>query len=368
MFAASSSGTTRAPFLLAMARDLSTTLPMVANLMAATAIAWGVSSGFAGAMADRYGRRPFLVGGPVGLGVGLVGLSLSQSILSLALWSTLIGTCAGAYTGVLMTEISTRTLDRQRGRALGWAMAGQSLALLVGVPLSAWIGSFIGWRGVNQVSAGVAVLTGLALFLTTMRPPGEGAAARRSGPGLRDVMTAPVLRLLAMGVGERVGFGLSVVYFATFLQVTYGLTPAGVAVPLGVIAIGNILGTMLGGQAADRLPDRQLTFACAMFGSGVAAMALYWWTPGIAVTVALGCAFSTFSAMCRPSLMASLANVPEAVRGTVLGLNVTAACLGWIGAASFGGWLMAEFGFGAFGPFILAVSLIAAGLAVGGRR
>mgnify|MGYP003606187618 CR=1 FL=1 len=39
MFAASSSGTTRAPFLIEMSRDLSTSLPMVANLMAATSIA-----------------------------------------------------------------------------------------------------------------------------------------------------------------------------------------------------------------------------------------------------------------------------------------------------------------------------------------
>ncbi|MBW6398386.1 MFS transporter [Roseomonas sp. HJA6] len=368
MFAASSSGTTRAPFLIAMAQDLSTSLPVVANLMAATAIAWGISSGFAGAAADRYGRRPFLVGGPVGLGIGLVGLSLSQDIVSLALWSTAIGACAGAYTGVLMTEVSSRTHDRQRGRALGWVMAGQSLALLVGVPLAAWIGSFVGWRGVNQVSAGVALLTAFALFVTTLRPPEGSASARRSSPGMRGVMTGPVLRLLAMGVGERVGFGLSVVYFATFLQTTYGLTPAGVALPLGVVAIGNILGTVLGGQAADRLPDRRRTFAMAMLASGAAALTLYWWTPGLAVTVALGCAFSAFSAMCRPSLMAALANVPEAVRGTVLGLNVTAACLGWIGAASLGGWIMAEFGFSAFGPFIMAVAVIAAGLALAGRR
>ena len=39
MFAASCSGTTRAPFLLDMARDLATSLPLVANLMAMTSVA-----------------------------------------------------------------------------------------------------------------------------------------------------------------------------------------------------------------------------------------------------------------------------------------------------------------------------------------
>jgi hypothetical protein len=38
MFAAASSGTTRAPFLLDMARDLSTSMPYVADLVAATSI------------------------------------------------------------------------------------------------------------------------------------------------------------------------------------------------------------------------------------------------------------------------------------------------------------------------------------------
>jgi DHA1 family inner membrane transport protein len=367
MFAASSSGTTRAPFLLDMSRDLSVSLAMVANLMAATSIAWGISSVFAGAASDRWGRRPFMVGGPIGLAMGLVLMSQAGSFLGVALAATAAGACAGAFTGVIMTEASARTVDRQRGRALGWVMSGQSLALLVGVPLAAWIGSSIGWRGVNQVVAGVAVLAALGLLVTTLRPAeSAGAATRRVS--MRGAMTGPVMRLLWMGVAERVCYGLTVVYFATFLQMTYGLTPAGVAIPLGIMALGNILGTVLGGQAADRLPDRSRTFAVAMVASGCAAMALFGWTPGLAGTTALGFAYATCGAMSRPSLMAALANVPEEVRGTVLGLNVTAASLGWLGAASLGGWIMAEVGFVAFGPFALAVALVAAALALTGRN
>jgi predicted MFS family arabinose efflux permease len=369
MFAASSSGTTRAPFLIDMARDLSTTLPMVANLMAATSIAWGVSSVFAGTASDRWGRRPFLIGGPIGLAGCLVCLSLAQSYLGVAFWATAAGAFAGGFTGVIMTEASARTADRQRGRALGWVMAGQSLALLVGVPLAAWIGSSIGWRGVNRVVATVAVLAAIGLFVTTLRPPaGSASGAPPARTSMRSAMTGPVLRLLSMGVAERVCYGLTVVYFATFLQATYELTPAGVAIPLGLVALGNILGTIIGGQAADRFADRSHTFAMAMIGSGGAALVLFSWTPGLAGTVALGFAYATFSAMSRPSLMAALANVPDEVRGTVLGLNVTAASLGWLGAATLGGWIMAEIGFIGFGPFAMAVALLGAVLALTGRN
>ena len=84
--------------------------------------------------------------------------------------------------------------------------------------------------------------------------------------------------------------------------------------------------------------------------------------------MALGFAYAACSAMARPSLMAALANVPDEVRGTVLGLNVTAASLGWLGAASLGGWIMAEIGFIGFGPFAMAVALVAAALALTGRN
>lgn len=369
MFAASSSGTTRAPFLIDMARDLSASLPLVANLMAATSVAWGVSSLFAGAGSDRWGRRPFLIGAPLGLAAYLVLLSLSGSYLGVALWATAAGACAGAFTGVIMTEASARTVDRQRGRALGWIMAGQSMALLVGVPLAAWLGAFISWRGVHQVVAAVAVLAALGLLVTTLAPAPDVAAGRGAArASLRGAMTGPVLRLLAMGVAERVCYGLTVVYFATFLQATYGLTPAGVAIPLAVFALGNILGTVLGGQAADRLADRARTFAVAMIGSGAAALALFGWTPGLWGTVGLGFLYALVSAVSRPSLMAALANVPDGVRGTVLGLNVTSASVGWLAAASLGGWIMASVGFWGFGPFAAVVAVVGAVLALAGRR
>src|SRR4051794_30858282 len=60
-FAATSSGTTRAPFLLEMSHDLGVSMPLVANLVSMTATAWGFTSAFGGWMSDRIGRRALLV-------------------------------------------------------------------------------------------------------------------------------------------------------------------------------------------------------------------------------------------------------------------------------------------------------------------
>ncbi|TBR30499.1 MAG: hypothetical protein EPO10_02550 [Reyranella sp.] len=66
--------------------------------------------------------------------------------------------------------------------------------------------------------------------------------------------------------------------------------------------------------------------------------------------------------------MASLASVPEDVRGTVLGLNGTSASVGWIGAAALGAAMIGSAGFEGFGPLIAVLALAGAMGAVLSRR
>ena len=365
MFAASASGTTRAPFLIDMARDLSTSLPLVGNLVAATSVSWGIASAVAGALSDRWGRRPFLVGGPVALALSMVGVAQAGDFVSVAAWAMLAGACSGMFAGAIFAEVSERASDGQQGRALGWVMSGQSLTLLVGVPLAAWVGSYIGWRGVNLCVGALAAAAAVSLMLTSARRAEPGRAPGIAAPSLRSALSGPVLRLLAMGIAERVCYGLTAVYFATFLQVTYDLPLQAVAIPLALFATGNILGTIVGGQLADRLGHRLWVFAISMLASGVAALALFGWCPNVTTSVALGFAYVFLNGIARPSLLASLGDTPPHIRGTVMGLNSTSASLGWIGAAGLGGWMMASQGFAGFGPLAAGMAVLAAVLALG---
>ena len=176
MFAAASSGTTRAPFLLDMARDLSTSMPLVADLVAATSISWAIAGMLAGAGSDRWGRRPFLILGPLALAFALVGIATAPTFLLVALWSVAAGGCSGMFTGVIFAETSSRVAEGQQGRALGWVMSGQSLTLLVGVPLAAFVGSMIGWRGVNLCVGALAAVAAIGLLVTTRGRPTIGAS------------------------------------------------------------------------------------------------------------------------------------------------------------------------------------------------
>jgi DHA1 family inner membrane transport protein len=364
MFVASSSGTSRAPFLLDMARDLSTTVPLVADLVAATSVSWAISGMLAGAWSDRWGRRPFLTIGPLSLVFALIGVATAPNFLMVAIWTVVCGGCSGMFTGVIFAEISTRVTESQQGRALGWVMSGQSLTLLLGVPLAAFVGSMIGWRGVNLCIGALASVAAICLAITTRRHVSSRRAAGTKPPSSLAVLSWPVLRLLTMGILERVCYGLTVVYFATFLQSTYNVSLDAVVLPLAIFASGNILGTILGGQLADKLPNRLMIYAVAMVASGVASLALFNWRASVTTSVALGFMYVFLNAIARPAMMASLARVPPHVRGTVMGWNVTGSSLGWIGAAGLGGWMLGFQGFAGFGPLTMGVAVVAAALAL----
>ena len=367
-FAATSSGTTRAPFLLEMSHDLDVAMPLVANLVSLTATAWGLTSALGGWMSDVIGRRSILIAAPFALAPTLVAQAAAGSFFWVAVWAAAGGGCAGAFTGVVFAEVSSRVPDSQRGRALGWVMSGQSLTLVVGIPMAAAVGAIIGWRGWLLCVAGLSIAAVLSLFLTL----GRGSAGHTRGaaqrPSMRSALSPRVLGLLGTGVAERICYGLAVVYFATFMQVTYHMTLLELALPLVVFALGNVAGTVLGGQLADRLRDRLLTFAVAMALSGIAALLLFTWHPGPFVSVTVGFVYVLLNALGRPSYMAALASVPEDVRGTVLGLNGTSASVGWIGAAALGAVMIGWGGFEGFGPLIALLALLGAAGALLSRR
>jgi DHA1 family inner membrane transport protein len=366
-FATTSSGTTRAPFLLDMAADLDVSMPVVANLVSLTATTWGIVSAMAGWLSDVVGRRPVLVLALFGLALTLLAQALAGSFFWVAVWAAVGGGCCGAFTGVVFAEVSGRVPDRQRGRALGWVMTGQSLTLLIGVPMAAAAGALIGWRGWLLCLGVLSLLASLGIFATV----GRGTAGHMRAtvrPSLKAALSRRVLGLLGTGIAERICYGLAAIYFAAFLQATYHLSLIEIAIPLAVFAVGNVAGTLLGGQIADRLRDRLMTFAIAMALSAGAALALFLWHPSLEVSVALGFVYVLLNALGRPSYMAALAAVPEDVRGTVLGLNGTSASVGWIGAAALGAAMIGWVGFEGFGPLAAALALAGALGALLGRR
>jgi predicted MFS family arabinose efflux permease len=363
-FFVSTTGTAIAPFLLVMAQELGTSLAAVANLIALLSVTWGLVSLLAGSASDRIGRRPILLAAVLVLSAGRLGLASAPSYGWAVAWQLLSGLGGGAFMGTVFAAVAEQMPQSQRGRALGWVMTGMSLAMVFGVPVLTWLGGWAGWRGATVAHGLATAATLLPLWLILPRQRAGAAGAGALAPSLLGVVTPRVAALLGAGVMERICFVSLAVYLATYLIQSYAVGPATLAVGLGLVAVGNLGGNLLGGTLADRLPARPLTFAASALLTGGLGLPLLLWQPGLAASLALGFAYSLANSLGRPSLMAALSEVPAGVRGAVLGLNITMSSFGWLGSTALGGWLMAIWGFPSLAVLCAASGVAGAGLGV----
>lgn len=136
---------------------------------------------FAGAVADRVGRKPvFLIGLVVfGTGSALCGAAGSMELLVAARVLQAVG---GAMLNPVALAIITGAYPDARGRAraIGLWSAVSGLGMAAGAPLGGLIEAMLGWRGVFLINVPIAIV---ALVLTWwLVPDSRSAAPRRLDP------------------------------------------------------------------------------------------------------------------------------------------------------------------------------------------
>jgi predicted MFS family arabinose efflux permease len=366
VFVASATGMTRAPFLLQMSHDLAVDLVMVSHLLSVTAVTWGVVAFFTGRLGALFGRRRVMMGGQVLLGLTMIGFALATAYWQAVLYVAVGGAACGAYMGTVFGEVADRVADSMRGRAMGWVIGGQSLALLLGVPAASWAGAFIGWRGVSVAiglaAFAVAVVTRFLFPSAPARVVGSGGAA-----GLAAALRPRIVALLGASITERTCFGLVATFFATYLQLAHGFGLAELALPLALVAAGNFLGNLVGGRLSDAVRDRAALYAATSVGTGAVAVALFVASPGTVGAIGLGVLYGVINGMSRPALISLLSGVPPEVRGTVLGINISCASVGWVTSALAGGAFAAAGNWVGLGWTVAVLGVVGAVLGLAGR-
>ncbi len=104
-----------------------------------------------------WNRRPLLLLAIAGLCVFNVVTALSTHYALTLAARFAGGMAAGLLWGLLAGYARRMVASRQQGRALAVVGAGQPLALCIGVPAGAWLGSLMDWRGVFWLMAAVSL-------------------------------------------------------------------------------------------------------------------------------------------------------------------------------------------------------------------
>jgi MFS family permease len=226
------------PAILAasIARDLGLATPTVFAVFSGALLCSAFLGPAAGRRIDRHGGRGLLLAAAMVMSAGLALLGAAQGLATLLLaWAVI-----GVGMGIGLYEAAFATLTRIFGRGARNPITGITLiagfASTVSWPLTAWLESWLGWRGACFVWAVLIPAVSLPLYAWMLpRAPAEvpGTAAAAGGAG------APPLRslLLLAFVFAVAGFGASAM--GAHLP---GLLAAAGAGTAAVVLAGALLG------------------------------------------------------------------------------------------------------------------------------
>jgi predicted MFS family arabinose efflux permease len=247
-----------------------------------------------------------------------------------------------------------------RGRVMSVVNIGAPAAALVGVPVLAVIAGNFGWRwgflllGLLLMGAGVS---GVAIL------PKRAADKPSERTGFTSSITAPFTEkwllplLLAVGMLNGANYVIGV-YFVAFLMQTYSLTTAQVGPFLSIMAMGQLLGVVVGGPLADRFS--KIKVSAVMHGlTGLSAVALMSFHDHLWLSVCLGGLFLALGNTARASYLSLFTFVPSESRSTVMGIQSSGNRLGRAAGAAAGGLVLFLLGYTYLGVLCLAFNVVA---------
>jgi DHA1 family inner membrane transport protein len=224
-----------------------------------------------------------------------------------------------------------------RSRALGIVLGGGMLANVLGVPIGAYAGQLVGWRGAFWALAFLAVVTAVAVGRFTPRE-----AAGRTPPSVRAELAA--LRTgrlwLTLAVCALVTGGVLSVYsfISPLLTDRAGLPESAVPPALLLFGIAALAGSVIGGRLGDRHPYATVAVTAALTVIAAAGLCLFSASPVVALTLFTVLGLAGLSA--NPVLVALAARfggeaptlataMPTSIfnLGTAIGTGISAAAL-----------------------------------------
>ncbi|QYJ24215.1 MFS transporter [Achromobacter sp. ES-001] len=372
MFAVSvvgSNGLALSPILTDVAQSFSTSALTISTAISAYGAATAASAFFLAGRIDRIGIRRSLLGAMLVLIAALLLSATAPHWLVLTAAQALAGAAAGVILPAAYGSASLVAPAGQEARTLGRVIAGWSVSLVAGVPLSALISDAVGWRATYGTLALCATIALLGLRKLPERRVQNAAPLRLSrllAPlSYRDV---PVLLLACLAFSS--AFYGVYAFLADHVRALLALS----AGQVGFIAFAYGAGFMLAGFAGapliERLgPRRALPLALATIA--LVYLVLLPAAHALAAVLALAVLWGAASQISLNLLVLLLSRARPDERGAVLGLNTCTTYLGASVGTAVAGTLYTHMGFEALGLCAAAaVGVAALGLhwRLNGRR
>lgn len=352
------------PFFLPLAQDLGFSRSMLAFVVAVGMLCYGLAMPLAGHLVMRRGTRFVLC-----TGAGIVFTSVVWAVnarhpLSFLLSFGVMLSVGLAFTSpVALTPVISRWFQRRRGMALFFLSTGSMAGMAIMTPAMAQSIGWIGWQLTLLVFSVVFASFTLASAWLVMRDDApEHADLDVSQISVDDGHAVPPLTSLDLREVIRtrpfwlVFFGLFACGYSMNLLGTHGMPMLmdhgfdahASSMGIGLIGLVAILGTLLLGALADRVPRRKLlALIYSTRGLGFFALVIAGTHFELYLTASIGGLVWAGSIALSSAILADIYGVRMV--GVLYGLTYLGHQLGGTISSWLGGW-----GYEAFGTHWIA--------------
>ena len=287
------------------------------------------------------------------LGHVIVALSSDLTVILAARFLTALAT--GAFWAVAAVVGAKAAGPALASKALGIVLGGGMLANVIGVPIGAFAGQVVGWRGPFWALAVLSLIAAAVVWQQVPADPASGpvASVRAEIASLRDVR----IWLVLAGAAIVCGSSLAVYSFISpLLTENTGLDASAVPLVLVGYGLGAFAGSNLGGSLGAKYPY-QVLFASAAMTLLVLA-GLFFFSHNAVVTIGLIVLLGLFGMSTNPILIGMAVRFAEGAPTLASALSTASFNLG----TAIGSWIAAlalETSLGASGP-VLVGTIVAA--------
>ena len=346
-----------APLLVEIAGDMDVSVAVAGQLATATFSAWAVSLVVSGPLSDSFGRRPVILTGLLLLAGAVTASAFAPNIETFIALRAMTGLTAGALPPTSVGVLSDIISPARRAQAVSGLLAIGILTSAISVPLALGLAAWLGWEWVFIV-AGLFLASGfLANWLWFPKDSRERKRDFRFLSRYWTLASVPFFQAaVAVGLPQRIAFWTMVSYFAAYLRDAYGLSAGMATLPLGIVALGQALGSFFGGPVATK-KHRALLIGATSVAGGVCAFVCFAIEMPLWAAVAVATLGGGLLGVAMPALVAASTEYSGESKSTGASIMGCSNQIGGVIGAAIAGGILASTGFYGIGYLCLAVTL-----------
>ncbi|ANB72119.1 sugar transporter [Paraburkholderia phytofirmans OLGA172] len=318
-----------------IAKTFNTEISSVTIAIALTLALRPIGALIFGRLADRFGRRPVLVGNIVLFSLINLASGFASSLTMLLILRSVFGVAMGGEWGVGSALTMESIPPKSRGVMSGILQAGYPSGYLLAALVFGLLHDLIGWRGMFMVGVLPALLV---LFIRRNVPesPAWERGRTTARPGILAVLVRDwklaIYMIVLMTAFNFFSHGTQDLY-PTFLLMQHKLSTHTVSVIAVVYNIGAIVGGIVFGSLSEKIGRRKAIAAAALlalpvlplwaFASGSVALAIGAFLMQISVQGAWGVIPAYLNEMSPPDVRATFPGLVYQLGNLLASANAT---------------------------------------------